>query len=78
MVAHTYNLIRQYRLDNGSKTFLDGFASGFIRSVKIALGGNEIPNYEVFVEKTMYIDKSRLTSVQRFNSLIKKANRVYV
>jgi hypothetical protein len=53
MAAHTYNLIRKYRLDNGiNKTFVDGSASGFIRSVKIALGGNEIPNYEVFVEKS--------------------------
>lgn len=39
MVKHTYNLIRQYSLDNGTnKVFIDGSAPSFIAAVKTAIG----------------------------------------
>lgn len=44
MVKHTYNLIRQYELDNGTnKIFIDGSAPSFIASLKRISG--EDPDY---------------------------------
>jgi len=44
MVKHTYNLIREYDLDNGTnKIFIDGSAPSFIRSLKTIAG--EDPDY---------------------------------
>jgi hypothetical protein len=70
MVAHAYKLIRQYRLDaenSDNRTFVDGSASGWIRSLKTAIG--EYPKYEVFVEKSKRdkIDLWRLMKVVPVN-----------
>lgn len=44
MVRHTYNLVRQYELDNGTnKVFVDGSAPSFIASLKRIIG--ETPEY---------------------------------
>ena len=49
MVKHTYNLIREYSLDNGTnKCYIDGSAPSFIKSIKTISG--EDPEYLRLVE----------------------------
>jgi hypothetical protein len=52
MVSHTWNLIKQFKLNDKatSKVFVDASKPGFIRSILITLG--EFQNYEVWVEKS--------------------------